>query len=70
MANTISLNEIIAQIREWQRETVNFRNDSWTQDIYQNRLRTLHDMLNPIINNVDSEYRADQQGVKDEEEKS
>ena len=53
MAETVSLNEMIAQIRAWQRETDNFRNDSWTQDAYKAKIRELFDHMAPIINNLD-----------------
>ena len=39
MAEKVSLNDMIEQIRAWQRETKNFRNDSWMQESFQNRLQ-------------------------------
>lgn len=52
MADSISLNQMIEQIRAWQRETDNFRNDSWTQESYQNKLQELYAHLNPIISRM------------------
>ena len=52
MAERISLNEMIEQIRAWQRETNNFRNDSWTQEAYQKRLQELYAEFNPIISSM------------------
>lgn len=60
----VSLNEMIQQIREWQLETNNFRNDSWTQDAYRAKIRELFDVMAPIVNNIDS-----RKSQTDEEEK-
>ena len=72
MAETVSLNEMIAQIRAWQRETDNFRNDSWTQDAYKAKIRELFDAMAPIVNNIDSRQRPEQyeQTEDGQEEKS
>ena len=72
MAETVSLNEMIAQIRAWQRETDNFRNDSWTQDAYKAKIRELFDAMAPIVNNIDSRQRPEQyeQTEDRQEEKS
>lgn len=72
MANNISLNDMIEQIRAWQRETDNFRNDSWTQDAYKAKIKELFDAMAPIVNNIDSRQRPDQyeQTEDGQEEKS
>ncbi len=69
MAKEVSLNEIIQQIREWQLETNNFRNDSWTQDIFKDKLHKLYAELNPIINNIDSNWRTDRAALNEDEQK-
>ena len=72
MANHISLNDMIEQIRAWQRETDNFRDDSWTQDAYKEKIRELFDTMAPIVNNIDSRQRSEkyEQTENGEEEKS
>ena len=72
MANNISLNDMIEQIRAWQRETDNFRNDSWTQDAYKAKIKELFDAMAPIVNNIDSRQRPAQyeQTEDGQEEKS
>ena len=72
MANNISLNDMIEQIRAWQRETDNFRNDSWTQDAYKEKIQELFDVMAPIINNIDSRQRPEkyEQNADGQEEKS
>ena len=71
MANHISLNEMIEQIRAWQRETDNFRNDSWTQDAYREKIKELFNVMAHIINNIDSRQRAeDYNQSQGDEEKS
>ena len=57
MPEKVSLNEIIEQIRLWQLETNNFRNDSWTQEAYQDKLKVLYEELAPIVNNIDTNSR-------------
>jgi len=57
MEKKVSLNEMIQQIREWQLETNNFRNDSWTQDAYRKKIQELFDVMAPIVNNIDSRQR-------------
>jgi hypothetical protein len=52
MADQVSLNEMIEQIRRWQLESNNFRNDSWTQDVYRERLTELHGQLADVINQI------------------
>jgi len=66
MPEKVSLNEMIEQIRLWQLETGNFRNDSWTQEAYQEKLKTLYATLAPIVNNIDTNSRLS----REEEEKS
>lgn len=57
MYKNISLNDMITQIRQWQLETNNFRNDSWTKDEYKSRLTELHGHLSGVINNINVDYR-------------
>lgn len=57
MSKNISLNDMITQIRQWQLETDDFRNDSWTKDEYKSRLTELYGHLSGIINNVNVNYR-------------
>ena len=72
MADNISLNEMIQQIREWQLETDNFRNDSWTQDAYRDKIKELYDLMAPTINNMNSRQRPEdyEKQTNDKEEKS
>jgi len=65
MSDQVSLNEMIQQIRAWQLETNNFRNDSWTQDAYREKIRELFDVMAPIVNNIDSRKQMND-GSKEE----
>ena len=69
MPENVSLNEMIEQIRLWQRETDNFRNDSWTQDVFKDKLHKLYAELNPIISSIDSNWRTDQAAQNEDEQK-
>ena len=66
MPENVSLNEMIEQIRLWQRETDNFRNDSWTQEAYQDKLKTLYAELAPIVNNIAASSRLKRPEEKEE----
>lgn len=68
MAKNISLNDMIAQIRQWQLETGDFRNDSWTKDEYKSRLTELYGHLSGIINNVNVDYRNPTSESKEKED--
>lgn len=70
MAEKVSLNEMIEQIRAWQRETKNFRNDSWMQESFQNRLQELFDELAPIVTEANSFTHPDNDPrLKDDKQK-
>ena len=70
MAEKVSLNDMIEQIRAWQRETKNFRNDSWMQESFQNRLQELFDELAPIITEANSyAHPSNDPHLKDDEQK-
>lgn len=66
MPEKVSLNQMIEQIRAWQLETNNFRNDSWTQEAYQEKLKQLFEELNPIISGMSTYTRH---GENEDEQK-
>ena len=68
MADQVSLNEMIEQIRRWQLESNNFRNDSWTQDVYRERLTELHGQLADVINQISANptEESEEEEKKDE----
>ena len=68
MSDNVSLNEMIQQIRDWQLETNNFRNDSWTQDAYKEKIRELFDIMAPIVNNIDSRKQMDNDDKKEKDD--
>lgn len=48
----VSLNEMIAQIREWHNEALNMRNDGWTQQAFKDRLNHLHAHITRVVESV------------------
>ena len=68
MADQVSLNEMIEQIRRWQLESNNFRNDSWTQDVYRERLTELHGQLADVINQISANPTEESEEEEEKDE--
>jgi hypothetical protein len=53
----ITLNDMIAQIREWHAEALSMHNDGWTQQHFKDRLSFLHARTTAVMESIaPSEY--------------
>jgi len=48
----ISVDEMLAQIREWHTEVTNFRNDGWMQKGYREKIEMLHGQISTMVNTI------------------
>ena len=69
MANNVTLNEMIAQIREWHNEALNMRNDGWTQQAFKDRLEFLHARTTAVVESINRPLAERMNGEEDNNEK-
>jgi len=52
MARKPTVKEIQKQLQTWYGEAKNFRNDGWTQKGYREKIETLHEDVNRLMNEL------------------
>lgn len=63
----VTLNEMIAQIREWHTEALNMRNDGWTQQSFKDRLEFLHARMTAVVESINPPQTAPTENNNDKE---
>ena len=61
----VSLNDMIAQIREWHTEALNMRNDGWTQQAFKDRLNHLHAHVTRVVESVNPQHEEENNNNKE-----
>ena len=50
----VGMEDMLAQLQEWHRESTNFRNDGFVQAGYRKKLRILHSQIIRIMDTIET----------------
>jgi hypothetical protein len=54
MRKKVGVEDMMAQLQEWHRESTNFRNDGYVQEGYRKKLRVLHTRIIQIMSKMET----------------